>query len=294
MSLSEPSAPLSSRLATLLGRLGMAGRQARHILQRASQLQLPFQTLPGHPDSISWQAGPPLQRLADLPRSALSGPVQEDKAAAHAALSRIVTLQQYSLDEVDLRHIDGINAAESAYLQARSFEDYLASKPQRNVRIISYKDFLRAVCLPLPHFLQGEPIQLLRADWRGERLFWAGEQQLEAFISAVAYARRRELPVLLPARLAHYHIDDLALEQLQLHYHMLAMPAQAWSDPAFMGLLLDTGLPYARLSLRDASGGPEALLLPRNQPLANALGEGLRLAGAADVVEHLHRLKRSI
>ena len=37
--------------------------------------------------------------------------------------------------------------------------------------------------------------------------------------------------------------------ELKQHYHVLAMPVQAWSDPAFMGVLLDNRLPYARLSL---------------------------------------------
>jgi len=34
------------------------------------------------------------------------------------------------------------------------------------------------------------------------------------------------------------------------------MPEAAWSDPGFMGLLLDNGIPYARLSLLKKAGTP--------------------------------------
>ena len=57
----------------------------------------------------------------------------------------------------------------------------------------------------------------------------------------------------------------------------------------FMSLLLDTGLPYARLALFTPET-PECLLLPRNDERADALGEGLRAAGAADVVKYLKQL----
>ena len=68
------------------------------------------------------------------------------------------------------------------------------------------------------------------------------------------------------------------------------MPGAAWSDPAFMGLLLDNGLPYARLALLRTHGAPEFLLLPKHNQEATALGEGLCLAGAPDVVKHLKTL----
>ena len=71
---------------------------------------------------------------------------------------------------------------------------------------------------------------------------------------------------------------------------MLAMPVQAWTDPAFMALLLDNGLPYARLSLLRTAGAAEFLLLPKADSAAMALGEGLRLAGAADGVSYLQQL----
>jgi hypothetical protein len=82
------------------------------------------------------------------------------------------------------------------------------------------------------------------------------------------------------------------LAELRRRYHMLAMPVQAWSEPAFMSLLLDHGLPYARLSLLRYPNAPEFLLLPKDSPEANALGEGLRLAGAPDVIGHLEALQQ--
>lgn len=290
MSLSEQPSTLSSRLGALAQRLGLIGRAPRQILERASQLRLPFNPLPEIRDNICWQDGPQLHRLIDLPRSALSGPVQEDKAQAHAVLIRVIELQEQQLASYDLRLVDGFSAGNRQQALFNSFEDYAASQACRQVRIISYKDFVKTISLALPRFLAGERISLRQASWHGERVFWAGEHHSEAFACAIAYARRRELDISLPADLHHYHLSPTGLAQLQQHYHVLAMPGTAWSDPAFMGLLLDNGLPYARLSLLRSPGDPEFLLLPKHSAEATALGEGLRLAGAPDVVGYLQRL----
>ena len=109
---SSPSS-LSSRLAALAQRLGLGGRAPR-LLESASQLRLPFQQLKPPVADIWWQNGPPLQRLVDLPRSALSGPVQEDKAQAHAVLIRVVELEQRELTNFDLRLIDGFCGTDGA------------------------------------------------------------------------------------------------------------------------------------------------------------------------------------
>lgn len=290
MSFPEQSTSFSSRLGALIQRLGLAGRSSRNVLEQASQLRLPFQPLPAPQDSIWWQAGAPLQRLADLPRSALSGPVQEDKANAHAVLIRLVQLQQEHQDSFDLRQINGLSCSTGDLPHFASLEEYAASPACRGIRIISYKDFLKTINLALPRFLAGEPISLYRADWLGERWFWNGEQQQQAFSCAIAYARVRGLEITLPADISHYRINPDGLHQLQQRYHVLAMPAQAWSDPTFMRLLLDDGLPYSRLALLRTPGAHEFLLLPKDHLAANALGEGLRLAGAADVVAHLQQL----
>lgn len=290
MSLSEQPPTLSSRLGALAQRLGLIGRAPRQILERAGQLRLPFDPLPEIRDSICWQDGPQLHRLIDLPRGALSGPVQEDKAQAHAALIRIIELEESQLSSFDLRIVDGVSGCTANQAAFASFEDYAASQTCRQVRIISYKDFVKTISLALPRFLAGEPISLRQASWHGERVFWAGEHHPQAFACAIAYARRRELEISLPADLCHYRLSAQGLSKLQQQYHALAMPAAAWSDPAFMGLLLDSGLPYARLSLLRSPGDPEILLLPKYSAEATALGEGLRLAGAPDVVEYLQRL----
>lgn len=291
MPLSHPPT-LSTRLTSLAQRLGLIGRGARQILQRASSLELPFEPISANLDSICWQDGPPLQRFVDLPRGALSGPVQEDKEQAHAALAGLVTLEQQHLQSIDLRQIDGFSSALAKGQNYRSLEDFAASEHCKPVRIISYKDFIRTFSQALPGYQAGEAIELRQASWLGKRLFWAGEQQAPAFAGAIVYARRRGLEILLPTNLSHYRLERQALDRLQRHYHVQLMPCQAWSDPTFMGLLLDSGMPYARLSLWKTAGAAELLLLPKAHPEATALGEGLHLAGAPDVLSYLRGLNR--
>ncbi|PYC22524.1 hypothetical protein DMO17_13760 [Aquipseudomonas alcaligenes] len=290
MSLSDTSS-IASRLSALAQRLGLSGRVPRLVFERARHLQLPFQPLPVPAASLWWAAGPPLQRLVDLPRDALSGPVQEDKAAARAVLMGVVEREVLHLDDFDLRRIDGLcSPPPSLDDRLASFEELAASPLGRGVRIISYKDFLKTISQAMPRFLAAQAVEVRQASWYGERLFWAGEQQGEAFACAIAYARLRGLEVTLPAELTRYRLSASGLGELRRRYHMLAMPVQAWSEPAFMSLLLNHGLPYARLSLLRYADAPEFLLLPKNSAEANALGEGLRLAGAPDVIGYLDAL----
>lgn len=289
MTLPEPQT-FGARFTLLAQRLGLIGRAARQIFLRASALHLPFKPLPPQHESIAWQDGPPLYRLVDLPRDALSGPVQEDKAQAHAALIGVVSIEEQELQAIDLRLVDGFSNTLANGTSYRTFEDYAASEHCKQVRIISYKDFIRTFSLALPHYLAGAPIELRQASWRARRTFWAGEQQGANFAGAIVYARRRGLEVMLPAKLTYYRLDANALAGLEQRYHVLAMPCEAWNDPAFMGLLLDSGMPYARLSLWKTAGTPELLLLPKEHPEATALGEGLRLAGAPDMLTYLKDL----
>ncbi|MDH4581455.1 hypothetical protein E8F20_06140 [Pseudomonas sp. BN415] len=289
MSQMQPPPPLSARLAAIAQRFGI-GKTPRRVFERASKLRLPFQQLPRPQESIWWQAGPPLQRLVELPRGALSGPVQDDKAEAHAVLVGVVKRSEQHLSSFDLRQVDGLCGHDNEPAPSPSFEDYLAGLHSRKVRIISYKDFIKAISLPLPRFLAGAPISLFRANWHGNRVFWSGDQHSEAFAASIAYARLRELEATLPAAITDYRLDPGGLELLDDRYHVLAMPVQAWSDPAFMGLLLDGGIPYSRLTFLRNSGAPELILLPKKHAEATALGEGLRLAGAADVVTYLQAL----
>ncbi|SDH42931.1 hypothetical protein SAMN05216272_101499 [Pseudomonas panipatensis] len=278
---------MSQRLAAIAQRLGLGAADAQKVLQRSRALALPF-SAPERPASgIGWQSGPPLHRLIDLPRGALSGPVQEDKARAHAVLKRLVAKHREERPAIDLREVDGL-CSRGPLLDSRlsSFEELAASEACRKVRIISYKDFSKALGLALPDFERKATLRLRQADWHAERLFWDEESHPCEFACAVAYARRRGLEIRLPATIEHYHLQGSALDELQQRYHLLAIPTRAWSDPGFMGLLLDTGLPYARFGLFN-SETPESLLLPKDHPQANAFGEGLREIGAPDLVAYL-------
>lgn len=286
--MSAPPPSLSDRLAALAHALGLGRRDSQPLLEQAARLQLPFAPLPEVVDSIWWQDGPPLQRLAELPRGALSGPVQEDKAAAHAALSVLVQVRERLIEEFDLRWIDGLGGAGEPGTCFSRFEDYAASAACRHLRLISYKDFSRTLAQAIPNSAN-EILRLRQANWRGERYFWSGEQPAPAFACALAYARRRGLTLQMRAQLSEYRLSLASLDQLDALYHVLAMPAAAWSDARFMRLLL-TGIPYARLHLLRDSGGLEFLLLPRQQSEADALGMGLRQAGAADVSAWLRGL----
>src|SRR5690554_7344245 len=98
---------LASRLSSLAGQLGLSGKAARRMLDRARQLSLPFQPIPLPTLSIWWQLGPQLDRLVDLPRGALSGPVQEDKAGADAVLAGLLEVTHSQVPALDPREIDG-------------------------------------------------------------------------------------------------------------------------------------------------------------------------------------------
>lgn len=289
MSATQPPR-MGSKLAMLTQKLGLGGRSARLILERAAELKLPFEALSTAPESIWWSADSRLQDLPELPRNALSGPVQDDKAAAHAVLVRLIEQHQQEIESFDLRKIDGLAGGKDNPPLYTRLEDYLAGLQQRQVRIISYKDFLKAISLPLPGFLRGQRINLLQASWYGERIFWDGEQNIEAFASAIVYARRREMEVTLPAQLTTLQISPRGLKSLDINYHILAMSAPAWSHPGFMSLLVNNRIPYARLSLKSRSNAAEYLMLPKHSAEAVALGEGLVLAGAPDVSAFLHQL----
>ncbi len=205
-------------------------------------------------------------------------------------LARLVERQLVNLQTFDLRQINGLCCADDNLPSCANLEEFAGNPACKGIRIISYKDFIKTISLALPRFLAGEPINLRQASWQGERIYWSGDQHLEAFACAIAYARVRGLEINLPAELTRYRLNPAGIGELQQHYHMLAMPVQAWSDAAFMALLLDNGLPYARLSLLRTPGAPEFLLLPKADSAAMALGEGLRLAGAADGVAYLQHL----
>ncbi|SNR88247.1 DUF6685 family protein [Pseudomonas segetis] len=288
MSPHAPNSSISSRLTALAQRLGLIGRGPRQILERASELKLAFNDIPKRESTISWEHGIPWHYLLDLPRSALSGPVQEDKAHARSMLLKVVKTQQHSEDRFDLRKVDGLAHCPSEHSRLISLEQLAATDFCRQARIISYKDFVKTISLALPRFLAAETVQLQQASWHGTRLFWGGDSNGDAFASAIVYARRRELEVSMPILMTSYQLDSEGLQQLNLHYHVLAMPAAAWSDAGFMALLLE--VPYSRLAFNGRSGATEILLLPKQSAQACALGEGLLIAGATDVAAHLQKI----
>jgi len=273
-------------LGSVAGLLGVDYRQ-RKIYQRASMLRLPFTPPPPLVRSIWWpQAG--VASLAHLTRGALSGPIQEDKAFAYQALKSLVITTQETLEQLELRQIDGL-----AGMQGEPFnrlEELISGTAGRRFRIISYQDFERVLRLALPRFPE-EPIRLLTADWLG-RLFWAGIREREAFACAVVYARARGLNVSLPAKVTRYHFDQNGFDHLRRQWHALFMPNEAWTIPGLMHLLLETDMPYARLA-KIHPDYQEVLLLPRNRQRSNALGLGLRKAGAFDAADWLASLTHS-
>ncbi len=290
MNLPEPMPPVTSRIVKFAQRLGLTGKSPRQILERASQIQLPFAPLSEPTPSIFWHDGPCLQRFVDLPRSALSGPIQEDKAKARAALTRLVRREQSAHPALDLRQIDGLGGQSIDGTIYPTFEAIAATQACRQLRVISYRDFVRTITAALPDFQTQAPIELRQASWLGERIYWSGEHHAEAFACAIAYARLRGLEVNLPCELTDYRLDAAGLQALDSEYHAVTMPAQAWDDREFMGLLLDAKIPYARLTLLRNANNSELLLLDKQQPAANALGEGLKLAGAPDLVRYLRGL----
>lgn len=288
MSQSPRHRSMTSRLAALAQRLGLGGADTHNVAQRSRTLALPFAAPSSPAGGIGWQSGAPLYRLIDLPRGALSGPVQEDKARIHAVLKRLVGNRLEKHPSLDLRMLDGLCSRTQQDSQLATLEELSQSEGCRKVRIISYNDFTKVLGLALPGFERKAPLQLRIASWHGDRLFWDDDNHPCEMASAVVYARRRGLEISLPAIIQCYELRSAVLDELDRGFHMLTMPARAWSDPAFMSLLLDTGMPYARFGLFNTET-PESLLLPRDHPEANAFGEGLRAVGAADVIEYLRR-----
>lgn len=290
MSQPEPMPSVISRLVKFAQHFGLTGKPPRQTLEHASQIRLPFAPLPAPVPSIFWQDGPCLQRIIDLPHNALSGPVQEDKARAYSALMRLVRKEVSAHPVLDLRQIDGISSQSADGNSYPSFEALAATPACRQLRMISYNDFVRTLRTALPGFARQAPIEVRQASWLGERIYWAGEHNAEAFACAIAYARLRGLEVQLPCKLTDYRLDSAGLQALDADYHALAIPAQAWSDSNFMGLLLDAKVPYARLQLLPNANDSELLLLDKRASISDALGEGLKLAGAPDLVRYLRDL----
>ncbi len=258
--------------------------------QIAQQIRLPFTALAIGPVSICWKNNLYFQHLYDLPRSALSGPVQEDKAEAHSFLADIVTKTIDTNCIIDLRDIYGLSESVCGLQPLPNLESFAASEQCRHIRIISYRDFEKTITQAIPHFLSDQPINLRQASWLGENLFWASEQHSCELACAVVYAKRRGLDLPKRSYISRYSLNSDALKVLSRNYHMLIMPEQAWNDRQFMAILVDAGIPYARLTLTKPPVQNEVLLLSKRKKSSDNLGKGLKLAGGYDAAEALLRL----
>ena len=91
-----PPFSLSNLFAVLARSVGIGRSSSAQLQEQAARLRLPFAPLPEIVDSIWWQDGPPLQRLADLPRGALSD------ETARPALRRAIAEADLGVTGVDL------------------------------------------------------------------------------------------------------------------------------------------------------------------------------------------------
>jgi hypothetical protein len=281
-----------TKLGKMLQRTGSEEPTDQAVLKKASKIKLNFQPLPSLLPSISWLNKLPLQDLAGLPRGGLSGPVQEDKADVHSILVKLIDVKTRFYNQVDLREVNGICSytsedPEQTYL---TLEELSMTEEFRRVRIISFNDFSKAVAQFLPD--TNTPVELCRAAWHGPRLYWKGDKSNNILLTnIVVYARRRGLELMYPANITSYSVNEQALDELAKDYQVLNMPDEAWSNDAFMSLLLDTELAYSRLPMRiNHKKVAEWILLPNNNPKSYALGFGLRLAGAYDVISYLRSI----
>lgn len=281
---------LLSRVGAVIGRRQTAKKGAFTAQQVGNSVQLDFPQLELPPTSIHWQQNLNLQHLLNLPRKALSGPVQEDKAEAHHYLKNIVQSESYLLNRFDLRDIYGINLGITPIFTHTSLEELSSSDMCRSIRLISMRDFEGLMERIMPAEQKKQPVQLLTASWLGLNYFWEPDQQMLDFVCAVVYARRRGLPLQRPAQVTRITLNKAALLNLQKHYHVLAMPEDAWTENSFMQYLVNYRVPYARLAIARVPLPIEVLLLPRHCDLSNELGHGLHLAGARDAIVFLLQL----
>jgi hypothetical protein len=191
---------------------------------------------------------------------------------------------------IDLRQIYGLSESVCSLDHPQDLESFAASEQCRHIRLISYRDFEKTITPAIPHFLSDQPINLRQANWLGDHLFWAGEQYSCELACAIVYAKRRGLDLPKRSYISRYALNIEALKTLHKHYHVLFMPEQAWNDRQFMAMLVDSSIPYARLTLTKYPVQNEVLLLPRRKKLSDNLGKGLKLAGAYDATEALMQL----
>lgn len=267
---------------------GAAPRNAAFSKKQVeSGVRLDFPMLDLSSPSIHWNKNVHLLNLVNLPRRALSGPVQEDKADAHALLKNVVTSEEYELAKFDLCDMYGFNTGDSGLLPYENLDRMTSSEVCRCIRIISMRDFEKVLNEVIPGFADTPVVELYASELLGLNYFWSDEQNTEKLACLIVYARRRGIPLQVAAKVTKAVVSRSALRFLSDCYHVLAMPASAWSDKSFMRYLIDFPVPYVRLPISRGSNQTEVLLLPRQSTNANILGEGLIAAGAQDAAMFL-------
>lgn len=255
--------------------------------QVENSVKLDFPALDLPTPSIHWNKNPHLLNLANLPHRALSGPVQEDKADAHALLKNVVKIETYKLSHFDLCDLYGFNSTAPELMAHENFDKLSSSDACRCIRIISMRDFEKVLNEAIPHFKKTPEVKLLTSDIMGPKYFWQSEDNITSLVCAIVYARRRGIPLTVSASVSKATISRDALRFLSDFYHVLAMPASSWSDKVFMRYLIDFPVPYVRLPISRSETPVEVLLLPRNNDNANTLGNGLLACGAQDAAKFL-------
>lgn len=288
-----PSRPsFASRIGSFFSGRNKPVKKLFNTRDVIKQVKLDFPSLTLPELSIHWKENFNLQHLLNLPTNALSGPVQEHKAAAHSLLKHIVGKEEYNLNLFDMRDIYGINSNLEQALAYADFEGLCNSEMCKPIRIISMRDYNRVLDTAIPPARRKEIVQLYTAQWLGLNYFWACEQYAVEFSCAILYARRRGLALKMSTNVIQLVLNSEALVRLQKSYHMLVMPEDAWSNPGFMEYLVKYKTPYSRLKLQRGSNPIEVILLPREDYHSDALGSGLRLLGAQDATEFLLNLSR--
>lgn len=276
---------LGNLLNSVLKRKSAQPAFTAHQVVRELSLEFPQPTLPA--PSIHWDHTVHLKQLANLPTNALAGPVQEDKAQAYRYLKQIVVAETQTLDSFDLREVYGLNHQQDKLYLYDSWEAMAQSPLCRQVRIISMRDYNRVLSAVIS---KQRPALLLSTAWNPDNVYWHSDHNCHALIAALVYARRRELAINMPALHQRTHIRTAAVKELQKHYHTLCMPAEAWSDPAFMDYLVTYKLPYVRFRLAFGELPMQVILLPRSHPDSNMFGSGLYKAGAYELTDFLLQL----
>ena len=282
--MSTAHSTVSARLLDFAQRLGLRRVVAPEFRQRIAQLALTFPRLPVPEDTIWWHNALSLESLYELPRGALSGPVQDDKAHAHKALRALIYRQQWEIDALDLRSISGLVGYESLFSSLTQLEHYNVAQC-RHIRIISMTDLSKVL-----DNLQTDRWVLNEASWRGGRRFWTHSLHNQAITAAVCYAKLRKLCVERPAVINSFQFNHDGIQKLSQQFHVLYMPNEAWNNEALMDLLATHQLPYSRLSLDRATRTGDCLILPKQHAYADALGQGLLALGAEDFCDYLRRL----